>query len=217
MINDIFASKKKTISKPIPKEKIIIDYREKNSLVPAELINKNFQIELKELKVGDYLVKDTIIERKTTTDFIQSIINKRIFNQLKEIKQYPNYLLIVEGKFKETKMHPNAIRGFILSTTLRNKIPIIFTKDEEETATYISLLAKKQTREISLNPSKNNLSPKEQIQYILESFPNIEPVTAKKLLKQFGNLKIIFNSTEEELIPFLGKNSYKFQEILKRK
>ena len=167
--------------------------------------------------MGDYLVKETIIERKTTTDFIQSMINKRLFKQLEEIKQYPNYLLIIEGKFKETNVHPNAIKGFILSITLNYKVPIIFTNSEEETATYISLLAKKQKRTISLNPTKSSLTIEQQIEFILQSFPNIGPKTSKKLLEKFGNLKTIFNSSEKELSPFLGKNASKFQEILKRK
>ncbi len=218
MIHDIFSPKKESKSKKnIPKEKIIIDYREKNSLVPAELINQNFEVEFKELKIGDYLVKETIIERKTTTDFVQSMINKRLFKQLEEIKQYPNYLLIVEGKFKETRIHPNAIKGFILSINLNYKVPIIFTNSEEETATYISLLAKKQKRTISLNPIKSSLSDDQRIKYILQSFPNIGPITTKRLLEQFENLETIFNSSEKELKPFLGKNTWKFQEILKRK
>lgn len=215
MIHDIYAPKKKPLSqKKIPKEKIIIDYREKNSLVPAELINQNFEIEFVELKVGDYLVKETIIERKTTTDLIQSMIKKRIFKQLEEIKQYPNYLLIIEGKFKETKIHPNVIKGLILSINLNYKIPIIFANSEEETATYISLLAKKQTRTPSLNPIKSSLSQDQQLEYILQSFPNIGPITSKKLLEKFGNLKTIFNSPEKELTPFLRKNTWKFQEII---
>jgi len=220
MMNDIFTPKKKPqIKKILSKQKIIIDYREKNSLVPSELVNQNLQIEFKQLKVGDYLVKDNVIERKTVKDFIYSMIDKRLFNQLKEIKQYPNYFLIIEGNFNtvKTKINSNSIRGLILSISLNYKVPIIFTKNENETAIYISLLARKKTKELSLNPSKNTFSPNQQLQYVLESFPNIGPKTSKKLLYEFQNLLLIFNSSEEQLKPFLGKNSWKFKEILKRK
>lgn len=216
MLNDIFKEKKKSIKK-FKKEKIIIDFREKNSLVPSELIKQNLEIEFRELKIGDYLLKKTIIERKTYSDFIQSMINKRLFSQLKEIKQYPNYLLIIEGKGNFTKVHPNSLRGFILSISLNYKIPIIFTKNEEETAIYLALLSKKQEKGISLNPTKSNLSEKQQLEYILESFPNIGPITSKKLLSKFKNLKTIFNSEEEKLKPFLGKNSWNFLSILNSK
>ena len=49
---------------------IIIDYREKNSLVPSQLIKKGLDIEFKELKVGDYLISgkiDRIDQQKDKT------------------------------------------------------------------------------------------------------------------------------------------------------
>ena len=55
-ILDIF-SIKKIKTKKKKQEIILIDYREKNSLVASELINLNLKIEFKELKVGDYIVK----------------------------------------------------------------------------------------------------------------------------------------------------------------
>jgi len=214
MIHNIFPSKKTLSEKMLTKQKITIDYREKNSLVPPELINQGMDIEFKQLKVADYLVRETAIERKTPLDFIQSIIDKRLFNQLKEIKQYPNHLLIIEGEFKKTQMHPNAIRGFILSVNLNYKIPIIFTKDEKDTATYLTLLAKKQSKPLSLNPTKSNLSQNERLQYILESFPNIGPIKSKQLLNKFKTIKKIFDSNEQELKKILGNRVWGFLKII---
>lgn len=214
MINDIF--QKKSISKEFPKQKIKIDYREKNSLVPSYL-HKNFEVIYQELKVGDYLLKETIIERKEITDLTQSIINKRIFKQLEEIKQYPNYLLIIEGNLSKSTLHSNALRGFFLSIQLNYKIPIIFSKNEEETALYLKIISEKEKKEISINPKKRNLSRKEQLQFILESFPEIGPIKSKKLLEKFDSLKKIFNSKEEELKEILGKDSIRFKNIIEEK
>jgi len=104
------------------KPKIIVDYREKNSLVISELINLGIEIEFRELKVADYIVKDVAIERKTISDFVSSMINKRLFNQIQELQQYKNRLLIVEGMDEqelysddESGVNGNAIRGFLLS------------------------------------------------------------------------------------------------------
>src|SRR3972149_6412662 len=47
------------------KPKIIVDYREKNSMIPAELISNGCEIEFQNLSVGDYVVENTAIERKT--------------------------------------------------------------------------------------------------------------------------------------------------------
>ncbi len=136
-----------------PKPKIIVDYREKNSLVISELINLGIEIEFRELKVADYIVKDVAIERKTINDFISSMINKRLFNQIQELQQYKNRLLLIEGieeqelySDKEGGVNGNAIRGFLLSILLKHNIPIIFTKNYEDTAKFISILSKKQQK-----------------------------------------------------------------------
>ena len=53
----------KTSRQKLPeKPKIEIDYRERNSLVVSELASLGLGIEVKELKVADYLVKGTAIE-----------------------------------------------------------------------------------------------------------------------------------------------------------
>ena len=134
------------------KRSIIIDHREKNSLVISELMELGFEIEFKQLKVGDYLIGGVAIERKTVSDFINSIKNKRLIYQLGELQQYKNKLLIIEGIDEQELytdseeiigMHPNAIRGFLLSILLKYKVPIIFTKDYEDTAKFILILSKK--------------------------------------------------------------------------
>jgi len=205
-------SKQKT--KPIkenPKIKIIVDNREKNSLVPSILIAKNFEIEFKQLLVADYLVHGTAIERKTISDLKSSIINKRIFQQMLEIKQYKKYFLIIEGNsgelYNNEIIHENAIRGFLLAISLDYQVPIILAKDEEDTANYLSLLAKKSPKEASLRASKIFLTEKERLQFILEGFPNIGPVTARKLLDNFNSLKNIANASQEDLEKLIGKKA----------
>jgi len=82
------------------------------------------------LKKADYIVKDVAIERKTINDFISSMINKRLFNQIQELQQYKNRLLLIEGieeqelySDKEGGVNGNAIRGFLLSILLNITSP----------------------------------------------------------------------------------------------
>lgn len=207
MLNNIF-SKENPIRNTNNQIKIIVDNREKNSLVPAELIGKNFKIEFKQLKVADYIVKETAIERKTESDFNQSIGNKRIWKQLEEIKQYKNYLLIIE---KENSTPNNSqTKGAILSIALKYKIPILFSNHPKETAKYIELIANKQTKETSLNPNKKTLTKLERSQFILEAFEGIGPKTAKELLNRFTSLKEIFTATNTELEDILKNKTKKF-------
>ena len=101
---------------------IIVDYREKNSLVAAELMKLGFNVEFKQLPVADYVVGNVAVERKTISDLKGSVINKRIFSQLLEIKQYPSGILIVEGINDEDiysgVLHENALRGVLFSVVL---------------------------------------------------------------------------------------------------
>jgi len=219
MIYNIFEKDRTKKEKKEITEKILVDYREKNSFVPAELIKIGFEVEFKELKIGDYILKNIIIERKTAQDFISSMINKRLFSQIEELKQFEKKLLIIEGNFEETKTNVNfsAIKGLLLSISLKHKIPIIFSKDAEDTAEYLKILSKKKDKEMSLNLTKRNLTKKEELQFILESFPKIGPKTAKKLLEELGSIEKIMNSTKEELKKILGIKTDNFLEIIKRK
>ncbi len=198
-------------SKKKKETKIIADLREKNSLVISELIEKGVKVEMKHLKVADYILGDIAIERKTARDFISSMINKRLERQLEEIKQYKNYFLIIEGNLNEVEFkNKNALRGMILEILLEKKIPILFSQDEEETATFLILLAKKSKKQANIRANKKILTKKEKLQYILEGFPGIGPRTAEKLLKKYKNLKTIFTTSIDELEKEIGKKARVF-------
>ena len=220
---NIFPQLKIETIKPIEKPKIIADKREKNSLVISELISLGVNIEMKFLPVADFLINNIAIERKTIQDFLGSILNKRLLRQLEELKQYENRLLIIEGIDEQEiynddnkeGINPNAIRGFLLSILLKHKIPIIFTKNYEDTAKFLLVLAKKKEKEEeNLRAKKKSFSRKEQLQYIIEGFPGIGAKTAKKLLKKFTCIKNIINAKEEELKEILGKKTDSFLSLL---
>ncbi len=219
---DIFARRKNLIKKEIPKQVIEVDYREKNCMVTAHLKKEGFEIDFKELKVADYIVKDVAIERKTISDFLSSMISKRLKRQLDELQQYPNRLLLIEGfennelysdKNHSHKIHSNAIRGFLLSISLKHKVPIIFTKNPEDTAKFISVLSRKKMQEFPLNPKKKTFNKREQLQYLVESFPNIGPKTARKLLKEFRTIKKILTVPKIKLQNLIGKKADSFDLI----
>ncbi len=220
MLYDIFAKiTKKRKKKQDIKPKIIVDIHEKDSLIFSELSsNQDIETEMKHLKVGDYLIGNTIIERKTVSDFISSMINKRLIQQLRHMQQYKFALLIIEGDLdlSEKRNLNNSIRGFILSIITNYNVPIIFTEDYQDTTNYLVILAKQQLKtktKISLH-SRIPKPLKERKQYILEAFPNIGPIKADKLLKEFKTLKNTFQASEEELAKILKKQSRDFKNLL---
>jgi Fanconi anemia group M protein len=220
---DIFEKKIERKRKEEPKEKVIIDYREKNCLVPAILIRLGLEIDFRELKIADYIVKDIAIERKTVSDFLSSMLNKRLINQLNELQAYENRLLIIEGiseqelyddSLNKKGINANAIRGFLLSIIFKHKTPILFTKNSEDTARTIAVLAKRKEKEISQKKRKKAKNSKEQKQLIVEGFNGIGPKTARKVLERFKNIKGFVNASEEELKKVLGKKAETTKKII---
>lgn len=219
MFHNIFKNKRKK-NKEKKNPEIIADIHEKDSMILAELKEKNINLIIRPLKVGDYLIGNTIIERKTSNDLISSMLSKRLVEQLKNMQQYKNKLLIIEGGIEleeNSKLNPNSIRGFILSIINNWETPIIFTKNPEDTADYLAVLAKQQIK-TKIQMSLHSRIPKtksEQKKYILESFPNIGPKTAEKLIKKFKNLNNVFNANEEDLKPILKSRTKNFIELIR--
>src|SRR3989344_1844853 len=102
--------------------KIIIDHREHKDIV-KEIIKHKIDIEIQQLKIADFVIQTKTsegkiqnvgIERKTKMDFLNSIIDKRLINQLMVLKEnFDIPLLIIEGEeniYKIRNFHPNAIR-----------------------------------------------------------------------------------------------------------
>jgi ERCC4-type nuclease len=225
-IFDIFERKSKRVIKETPKEKVIVDYREKNCLVPSSLVKLGLEVEFVELKIADYIVRDIAIERKTVSDFLSSMINKRLINQLRELETYENRLLVIEGISEQELysdsgenrgINANAIRGFLLSIIFKHKTPILFTKNQEDTAKMIAVLAKRREKEISIKERRKGNNSKEQKQLIIEGFPGIGPKNAKKLLEEFKSIGGVINASEQDIKKVLGKKSETMKKIIEER
>jgi len=192
----------KAISKGI---NIYADIREPSSII--SFLEKNCTVKKKQLKSADYLLsKDVAVERKTTSDFIQSIIDKRIFQQLERMKSFSSPILIIEGPHilsNDRNIHPNALRGAVASITVNFSVPIIWTRNEKETAEMLLMIAKREQEENgksnSLRGKKKFLSKNQQQIFLISGLPKISNVTASRLLKHFKTPASIFAATEEEL------------------
>jgi ERCC4-type nuclease len=210
MVLDIFSK----VKKEKPKPEILVDFREKNSLVPSELMKIGCNIKFVQLDIGDYLVSNKVIERKTLSDLQSSIINKRIFSQIDKLKSQKSPFIMIELS-SNWNLSENAFRGFVLST-ISEKIPVIISQNEEDTAKYIFLLSQdKKSKDFSFRPYKKLEKKEDLVRYVLEGFPGIGPATAKKLLDKFGSIKNIINAPENELEKILGKKAAIFLSLLR--
>jgi ERCC4-related helicase len=206
---------------------IFVDAREQASSVTKELFEKECRIIQKQLTVGDYILsKDVCVERKTTEDFLNSMIDGRLFNQLVDLREnYSKPLILLEGKMEELfslrNIHRNSIIGALTSIALDYQVPIINTKNIQETAEYLYNIAKREQlgnkSEIRLRMGRKGLTLKDQQQFIVEGLPLVGPLLAKNLLKEFGNIKGIVDANEKELqkVENLGKlKAKKIRKVL---
>ena len=82
--------------------KLNIDSREKSPL--AELVIKeatkmNIPCEKKWLEIGDYTYHDVCFEAKSSFDFIMSVMNKRLWNQIDNMdRAFNNNVVIIYGE-----------------------------------------------------------------------------------------------------------------------
>ena len=205
--------------------KIIIDHREYRSGVVRNLITLGISVESQQLDIGDYILSSRIgVERKNVDDFLNSLINGKLFSQISRLRDaYPRPMLIIEGEGLLTKRNikHNAIYGSLVSIMIDYGIPIFTTKDDIETANILSLAAKreqiKDKKSVSLRGEKTSMSIREQQQFIIEGLPNVSSTIAKRLLSNFATIKAIVNATEDELqeINGIGKHiALKMIEIL---
>ncbi|MFH1972822.1 MAG: DEAD/DEAH box helicase [archaeon] len=197
------------------KIKIYADSREKGSGIMKYLVDLNVDVRMQNLDVGDFLVSESCcIERKEVSDFVASIIDKRILDQVKAMKQFEKPILIIEGMddiYSVRKVHPNAIRGMLAYIAMDMKIPIIYTKDSRDTAEFLVVAAKREQedtkKEFSIRGERKPLTLKEQQEFIVGSLPGVGGTLAKNLLKEFRSVKGVVNASEDELkdVDLVGK------------
>ena len=198
--------------------KIIVyaDSREGNSKVLRALDTIGVEIKIKAMTVADYQVTEEVaIERKTAKDFVDSIVDKRLFKQARMMmEEFKKPIMILEGDdFYSGFINPDAIRGSIASIALDFGISIIPTRNQEDTAAMIKRIAireqKGEKRSISVRTEKKPQNLWEQQLFIIESLPNIGPVNAKNLLSHFGSVEAIINADEKQLqeVDGIGKKT----------
>ena len=129
--------------------KIYADSREQGSSILKELSELGLDLTVKSLKSADFIVSNRVgIERKTSEDFVNSIIDKRLLLQLKDLKEnFERPILIIEGNediYSIRNIHPNAIRGMLATIAVSYRIPIIHTQNFRETAELIRTIAKRE-------------------------------------------------------------------------
>lgn len=188
---------------------IFVDSREMRSAVVKALEAKNVKMDFRALPVGDYVLSDRVcIERKTADDFLNTLFDpsRGLFEQIIAMKrEYLRPMLIIEGEglYTKRRISPEAIHGIIASMMVDYGIPVLFTASEEDTASYIYTIARREQldRKRTVNPHarKSSQTLSERQEYLVSAISEVGPVIARNLLGHFGSVKNIAEASVDEL------------------
>jgi Fanconi anemia group M protein len=181
------------------------------------------EVEVCQLKVGDFILSNRVgVERKSTGDFLQSIVDKRLMSQAKILREtFERPVLILEGGnlYSRRAIHPNAVRGSLAALAVDMGIPILPTRDEKETALILFAIARREqldeSREVAVRGESKGLTLPEHQRFVVEGLPGVSAVLAKRLLEHFGTVERVMCASEEELKQVHGIGREKARSIRK--
>ena len=210
--------------------RIIVDNREKKSGIDFELEALGIEFEFSQLELGDFILsRDCVVERKTISDFLSSLVDGRLFSQAKNLKDhFDKVLYILEGDISEIyylrDISENAIISSILSLNLDYNIPIFHSEDIEATAKILKNLLRREYKKSEGNDSfrigRKFWTVEDEQKYLVEGLPGVGPKLARNLLNYFKSPEKIFLASSEELqkIEKIGKKKAdKIRSVLEKK
>ena len=177
-------------------ELIVLDNRESNSTLPALIKLNGHDIKFEHLRYGDIKISDRVlIERKSSRDFIDSIIDGRILKQAKGLFSSAIRPLLIVESMESDRIHPNAVMGAMAWITLDLGLPVLMTKSIEETARFVSVAAKREAKILKLLLDKFSVNKRD---------PELDSIRAasseiNSMINDSKNTGILFERWENDV------------------
>jgi Fanconi anemia group M protein len=189
------------------KPTIIVDSRELGSATTRELSKYDIAITQETLSIGDFIISDrTAVERKTVEDFVASIIDGRLFEQVSNLKSaYEMPILLIEGESFQTSRNiaPEAVMGAVASVIVDFGVPVVWTRSPSESALLLLSIARreqsKRERRPRIRMERKPESLAREQEFVVAGLPLVDTVLARRLLRAFGTIEKVFLASEQEL------------------
>ncbi len=215
------------IADPTEEEDLVVYADDRENKVAKELSRMDTVVKKKRLDVADFLVSErTAIERKEAADFVDSIIDNRMFDQIQSLHQFENPVLLIEGKdlYSHRDIHPNAIRGALASIAIDHSISILWSNEIKGTAELLQSLAKREQeeneKEVAVRGGKSPKTEKELQEFVVAGLPDVNTKIARRLLREFETIQNVLTAPEEELKEVEGigdKKAESIRELVEKK
>jgi len=165
----------------------------------------NIPLEIKDLPIGDYLIGNICIERKTWSDFIQSVYDKRLFKQAIDMSNNydKNLFLVHDRKYVMSKLDSRTFRSALATLLVKFNISVLEITDNREIVPLLVDIYKSTIRtNKTLMPTikyKKDRSLSEIREDVLCAIPGIGRSTAINMLSKMGSIANVINNLEEVL------------------
>lgn len=190
---------------------IVADSRETRSGIATKLARiPGVTVEQAELSSGDFLIGGGFaVERKAATDFIVSIMEGRLFDQMARMAiEHERVVVLVEGDIYDTRssIAPEALDGAISYISLLSGASLIFSPSLARTPHILHRMALHATHGLGYEIPLRSGKPKgpAAAQYLLEGLPTVGPKAAQALLGHFGSPRGVFSASREQLLAVKG-------------
>jgi Fanconi anemia group M protein len=185
---------------------VIVDRRERNTELTGALEANGIEMSFKTLPVGDYILSDRVcVERKTVSDFENSMMSGRLFEQVERMKRsYGTPFLLLEGDRDYFRLKSRVINGAIAALYIDYGIEVILSHSAEDTAEIMASMARHEQeenrREPSLKGAARARSSRQFQEYMIGNLPGIGPKLSRALLIHFRSVRSIADASAEELM-----------------
>ncbi len=207
-----------------------VDHREPREIDVLIRSAPNTRVERKHLDIGDYRINGNIIvERKTVTDFAESVKSGRLFDQAQRIGFTPDTLgvVILEGdvfgRRESIGMLSSQITGAIGCLSFVQRLTVLTTTDLEHTAYCLAKFAQHDKNglgyTLSLRKDKTKLQLLDAQRFVLEGITGVSGEMSTALLRHFGTIRAVAMATAKELqsVPGVGpKTAATIADVLSR-
>jgi len=205
---------------------IIVDVHEPKTLLSL-LESKDAEFKRDFLEVGDYILSGGIgIERKRGPDFLHSIIDGRLWDQVSNLSQFEHPVICIVSSdmwkdmyFSKDRYIHNRFYGAISTLISKFNISVLTFDTDEDFIDFLVHLDKKVTsNKISSRPTPFTRKPKtlkERKENVLSMVEGVSIKKAQVILNKFGTIKNVANASIDSLMEVDGIGKKLAENIFK--
>ena len=198
--------------------KLIIDSREKSNLsefIISEASRMNILTEKQWIEIGDYVYQDVCFEAKSTIDFLQSVLNGRLWNQVDNMDRHYEYsIVIIHGSLHQVMAYPKYVNmqineqllkhkfyGAIGRLTLDTDCKVFWVESPQKAAKIITTICKmRPVKRSVIQPTLLKRITTDDLRLdMLCTIKGVSKSKAKKIIEKYGSVMEVGESNVNEL------------------